>query len=161
MSTFIFFSCVFIVAGVCLVFSCSFHWIARSMRISMLITEKGQCYWTNILSMYWTWIGNATHIYKHTHTDTRTQTHMITHVYLTCIIDCVVCKYHVHIHHISMHTYTVYIYIITKVGLFNQGFVTYPNGILETILNSSETILSSSGTILDLGQLWAVTVTET
>ena len=41
----------------------------------------------------------------------------------------------------------------TRVGLFNQGFVTYPNWILETILNSSETILSSSGTILDLGQL--------
>ena len=53
------------------------------------------------------------------------------------------------------HTYIVryYVYVITRVGLFNQGFVTYPNGILETILNSSETILSSSGTILDLGQL--------
>ena len=48
MSTFIFSSCIFILGGVCLVFSCSFHWIARSMRISMLLTEKGQCYWKSI-----------------------------------------------------------------------------------------------------------------
>ena len=59
--------------------------------------------------------------------------------------------YSIYIYYI--YVYRIYIYIITRVGLFNQGFVTYPNWILETILNSSETILSSSGTILDLGQL--------